>query len=151
MVEETEQAEGEKKPVICEMHYPADGGDPSATCYIEVPSENVHIYGDADSISLANQFGRLDLISIVLVLLGAAIAFFSIIGYSQVRSKSKEIAEDRAESASKKWLEENAPEHIEEAVELYLFMNNIITDKQADEMGKTQPEAEPKGDEENGQ
>ena len=62
---------------------------------------NEHI---VDSISFANQVGRLDLVSLILALLGLALGFGAVAGFLHI----KENAERIAQIETTRWLEENA-------------------------------------------
>jgi len=73
-----------------------------------------------DSISFANQVGRLDMVSLVLALLGIVLGFGAVAGFLHI----KENAENIAREETKKWLDENSEKIIKKIImekEAYSF------------------------------
>lgn len=60
--------------------------------------------GNADTIRVAMELGRLDIVALVLTFLGLLIAVMAIFGFLAVKEKAALQAKDAAESAVKEWL-----------------------------------------------
>lgn len=59
---------------------------------------------DADTIRVAMELGRLDIVALVLTFLGLLIAVLAIFGFLAVREKAALQAKDAAENAVREWL-----------------------------------------------
>ena len=87
-----------------------------------ISSENI-----IDSISFANQVGRLDLVSLVLALLGIAIGFGAIFGFLYIKESSRVAAKEEV----KDWLDTNGKNEVRKIINDYLDRESekILPDK----------------------
>ncbi len=78
-----------------------------------ISNENI-----ADSISFANQVGRLDLVSLLLALLGLVLGFGAFAGFLGIKETSRVIAQEIAQKAATKWLDSKSGKPADERLRL---------------------------------